>query len=143
MPDSAAPSPPNLQDPVTLLLINGTTVEQAESFCVTRGLNPTDAKAIVGEARKRITVAADYARDEQIGVAFMRLNDLYSKSVVAQDYRTALAAQKELSRTLSLYAIPGKAASGDQGGADAQTLRNQLERRLPPATQSDRKSISH
>ena len=32
MPDPAAPSPPNLQDPVTLLLINGTTVEQAESF---------------------------------------------------------------------------------------------------------------
>ena len=41
MPDSAAPSSPNLQDPVTLLLINGTTVEQAESFCVTRGMNPT------------------------------------------------------------------------------------------------------
>jgi hypothetical protein len=68
MPDSAAPSPPNLQDPVTLLLINGTTVEQAESFCVTRGMNPAEAKAIVGEARKRITVAADYARDEQIAL---------------------------------------------------------------------------
>jgi len=70
-------------------------------------VNPADAKAIVGEARKRITVAADYARDEQIGVAFMRLNDLYSKSVVAQDYRTALAAQKELTSHVEGKTVPG------------------------------------
>ena len=50
---------------------------------------------LVAEARKRITVAADYTRDEQIGRAVMRLDDLYAKSIAGQDIRTALQAQRE------------------------------------------------
>ena len=44
---------------------------------------PKNAKAIVGEAHKRITVAADYARDEQIGVAFMRLIEFAQRHSVS------------------------------------------------------------
>jgi len=79
-----------LRDRAVLLLINGMSVNAAETFCVQQGADADEAKRIVAEARKRITVAADYARDEQFGRAIMRLEDLYAKSVAAQDTRAAL-----------------------------------------------------
>jgi hypothetical protein len=74
----------------------------------------------VAEARQRITVAADYARDEQLGKAVMRLDDLYAKSIAAKDTRTALQAQRELNRLMGLYAAAdAAAAAGDSGDDDA------------------------
>ena len=79
----------------------------AETFCVQQGAAPEEAKQVVAVARQRITVAADYTRDEQLGRAIMRLEDLYAKSIAAQDTRTALQAQRELNRLFSLYVLPG------------------------------------
>jgi hypothetical protein len=67
----------------------------------------------------RSTVAADYARDEQLGKAVMRLDDLYAKSIAAQDTRTALQAQRELNRLLCLYSAGEKGAAPGQGEDDA------------------------
>ena len=93
-----------LRDRLVLLLTNGMTIETAEGYCVRQaGCDPDAARRIVAEARQRITVAADYARDEQLGKAVMRLDDLYAKSIAAQDTRTALQAQRELNRLLGLY----------------------------------------
>ena len=77
----------------------------------------------VNQARKRITVAADYTRDEQLGKAVIRLDDLYAKSIAAQDTRTALQAQRELNRLLSLYADARRLfAAGRVHGRNADQL---------------------
>ncbi len=75
-------------DRIVLLLTNGMSVEAAESYCLTQGLDPDAARRVVAEARQRITVAADYARDEQLGKAVMRLDGLYAKSIAGHDTRT-------------------------------------------------------
>jgi hypothetical protein len=113
-----------IQDKIVLLLTNGMTVESAEAFASQLpGMNLDQARRTVAEARKRITVAADYARDEQLGKAVMRLDGLYAKSIAAQDIRTALQAQRELNRLLSLYDGTGQNdQSGESPGDGAATL---------------------
>lgn len=64
---------------------------------------PNEAEAAWTEAAKRITLAADYHRDKEIGTAYVRLNDLYRRSLQIQDAKTALATQKELNKLLDLY----------------------------------------
>jgi len=104
----------SLRDRVVLLLTNGMTVEAAEGYCVKQGgLDSGAAARLVAEARQRITVAADYARDEQLGKAVMRLDDLYAKSIAGKDTRTALQAQRELNRLLGLYSMADADADDD------------------------------
>ena len=114
-----------LRDRAVLLLINGMSVNAAETFCVQQGADLDEAKRIVAEARKRVTVAADYARDEQFGRAIMRLEDLYAKSIAVKDTRTALQAQRELNRLLSLYGPHTDIRT--HGGEDATLQGKQLE----------------
>ena len=113
----------SLRDRVVLLLTNGMTVEAAEGYCVKQGgLDSGAAARLVAEARQRITVAADYARDEQLGKAVMRLDDLYAKSIAAQDTRTALQAQRELNRLLGLYSMADSGAAADTDDDAARRL---------------------
>ena len=108
-----------LRDRVVLLLTNGMSVEAAEGYALKQGnLDADAARRLVAEARQRITVAADYARDEQLGKAIVRLDDLYAKSVAAQDTRTALQAQRELNRLLGLYGGSGAGTSPDGEGSE-------------------------
>jgi hypothetical protein len=111
---------------VVLLLISGMSAEAAEGFCLQQGAAPEEAKQYVAEARKRITVAADYARDEQLGKAVIRLDDLYAKSIAAHDTRTALQAQRELNRLLSLYA-DARRTDPTSEEPDGPALRRQLD----------------
>ena len=90
-------------------MTNGMTVEAAEAYCLSQRQDLDTARRTVAEARQRITVAADYARDEQLGKAVMRLEDLYAKSIAGKDVRSAIAAQKELNRLLRLYDAPEQA----------------------------------
>lgn len=117
----------SLRDRAVLLLINGASAEATEALVLQLGADPGDAKQIVAEARKRITVAADYTRDEQIGRAVMRLDDLYAKSIAAQDTKTALQAQRELNRLLDLYADSNRHRDGAGAGDDVAEMRRQLE----------------
>ncbi|MBE7466799.1 MAG: hypothetical protein HS116_25290 [Planctomycetes bacterium] len=119
-------TPQTLKDRVILLLINGMSNEAAEGFCAQQGQAADQARSIVAEARKRITVAADYTRDEQIGKAVMRLEDLYAKSMAGQDIRTALQAQRELNRLLSLYA-DARRLDAPEDDAEAPVLRRQVD----------------
>jgi hypothetical protein len=117
--------PHTLRDRIVLLLISGMSAEAAEGFCLQNGQDLDSARQIVADARKRITVAADYTRDEQLGKAVMRLEDLYAKSIAGQDIRTALQAQREINRLMSLYALPNRSEAG--GDEDAGALRRQVE----------------
>jgi hypothetical protein len=119
----ASPAAAALADQVVLLLVGGLGLDAAERYCRQRGLDGPAAAAAMVEARKRITLAADYARDEQLGKAVKRLEDLYAKSLTAKDTRTALQAQRELNRLLDLYAPAGgpdggEVLPGEAGGAE-------------------------
>jgi hypothetical protein len=116
--------PHTTRDRIVLLLVNGMSAEQAEGFAIQSGADPETARQVVAEARKRITVAADYTRDEQIGRAVMRLDDLYAKSIAGQDIRTALQAQRELNRLLDLYAGSARAEDASEDGGE---LRRQVQ----------------
>lgn len=112
-----------LQDRVVLLLTNGMSLEAATAYCVREAGDAVSAERIVADARKRITVAADFARDERLGQAVMRLDDLYAKSIAGHDTRTALQAQRELNRLLGLYSEaesdpPNGNISGNSDGAE-------------------------
>jgi hypothetical protein len=56
------------------------------------------------KATELFTVLAAYRREIELGKAIARCTDLFSRSHRIQDYKTALAAQKELNELLGLYA---------------------------------------
>lgn len=114
----------SLQDRAVLLLINGMALAEVERFCMSRGLTAEDAKQTMAMARKRITITAEYTKDEYLGKAVMRLEDLYAKSVQVKDIKTALQAQRELNRLLDLY------GSGDAPGDEAEGGGSEDARRL-------------
>ncbi len=95
---------PDQLDQLALLLINGRTVEHAESVCLRQfKMSRAEAKSAVIDARQKITAAADFNRHEQFGLAVTRVNDLYMRAVDSGDVKDALSAQKELNRMMGLY----------------------------------------
>jgi hypothetical protein len=106
-------------DKLVLMLVSGvapTTVEQSATSKL--GLPAAKAKRLLKRAQAAITRAAEYNRDDEVGTAYLRLNDLYSRSIKASDTKTALTAQRELNRLLALYEAP---AEDPSPGADADT----------------------
>ena len=116
---------PGLQDRIVLLLTNGMALDAAQAYCLGQGQDLEAARLTVAEARKRITIAADFARDEQLGKAVMRLDDIYAKSIAAKDTRTALQTQRELNRLMGLYTP--KDSPDDAAPSDAQEALQRLE----------------
>lgn len=112
-------------DKIILMLIQGVPAADIEAAHDRLGMTVDQARAAILEARKKITIAADFNRDEQIAIAFTRLNDLYGKSSEI-DPKVALAAQKELNKLLSLYSGP-KAEAGQPGGTSSESAA-ELER---------------
>jgi len=113
---------------VVLWIVSGLFGADLEGACVSKlGIGPAGVKDIIAEARKRITIAADFARDEQIGKAVLRLEDIYAKSMTTAgaDPRTALQAQKELNHLMGLY----PADESGEGGLpeDEDDARRRLE----------------
>src|SRR5262245_46932476 len=115
-------------DKITLLLISGISTERAEIFARTdAGLNEEQAREAVATARQRISFAAAYTRDEQIGRAIMRIESIYTKSTAAKDHKTALHAQRELNRLMGLYSTGGSDVPEQSDVESANELRRQLE----------------
>ncbi|HUX03272.1 MAG TPA: hypothetical protein VMY35_20100 [Phycisphaerae bacterium] len=113
---------------VMLWMVGGVSGADLERMCVSKlGTDPAKAKKIVAEARKRITIAADFARDEELGAAVLRLRDIYAKSMTGAeaDPRTALQAQRELNRLMGLYAA-GESADGGPPD-DEDDVRRRLD----------------
>lgn len=103
------PTPPapafrsDIVEGLVLLLCSGISADTAGAKAAQKWeLTPELAGAHVLEASRRITLAADYNRDEELGKAHTRLNLIYAKSLTMSDLRVSLAAQKELNRLLDL-----------------------------------------
>lgn len=67
----------------------------------------------IARATARLQTHAATVRDEELGLAVLQLKDIYSRSYRVQDFKTALAARRELSELLGLYAPPKQVAVTD------------------------------
>ena len=69
---------------VLLWMVSGLSGADLETACVAKlDVDPSLVKDVIAEARKRLTLAAEYNRDELLGTALTRLNDLYSRCIRA------------------------------------------------------------
>ena len=95
---------PEVLDKIIRLLVAGAAEATVRHTAIERlGLDAPAADLALAEARRKITLAADYNRDAEIGTALTRLHQLFSQVMGLKDGMTALAAQREINRLLSLY----------------------------------------
>jgi hypothetical protein len=95
---------PESLEKVTLLLVTVRSKAAVRRACIDRlGMTATQADRAIREAGRKITLAADYHRDRELGTAIERLNECYKNSHALHDFKTCLASQKELNRLLQLY----------------------------------------
>lgn len=69
------------------------------------GIDDSLVYRYIDEALGEIKAAAVPNLKEEIGKALSRLQDLYAKCILIQDYKTALAVQKELNELLGFKSI--------------------------------------
>lgn len=104
-------------DKIVLLMVSGMSKADMENACVMKlGIEPHEVAAAIAEARRRLTLAAEYNRDEQLGTAITRMNDIYGRAIRAADIKTALTAQREINKLMDLY----REAAGSSGAGDAE-----------------------
>ena len=133
-------------DRVLLWMVSGLAGADLETACVAKlDVDPAHVKAVIAEARKRLTLAAEYNRDELLGTALTRLNDLYSRCIRAgvdgngPNLAKALDVQRELNRLTGLYrpASLGSYAEAGQFSEAAEELEAVGEHLLPLALTSE------
>jgi len=118
-------------DKITLLLVGGLPDDVAIQAAVSKlGMNRRDAKKGVEKARKAIGFAATIDRDQETGSAILRCRDLYQRAIQNSDYKTALAAQKELNNIMGLYhrGDPIKLSDDEHLAAEASEAISQLQK---------------
>lgn len=130
-------------DRVLLWMVSGLAGADLETACVAKlDVDPAHVKAVIAEARKRLTLAAEYNRDELLGTALTRLNDLYSRCIRAgadgngPNLAKALDVQRELNRLTGLYR-PASIQSLDNSSESADELAAVSEYLLPLALTSE------
>ena len=103
-------------DKAILMLTGGISRAAAEEIVVAKmSMTPREAKALVAQAARRLTLAANYNHDAELGTAITRLNDLFKRSLAIQDVKTCLAIQRELNKLMDLYRTPPKLPDDEQG----------------------------
>ena len=62
----------------------------------------------IASARKKLTALSEYHKAEELGRAIARLHKLYQSMIKVNDYKGAVAVQRETNLLLGLYAPPAK-----------------------------------
>jgi hypothetical protein len=112
------------------LLVNGLTRYQVLQFVATKTdwqLKPRQVDNYIQKASALIAQEAEYLRPKEIGKAIARLNAIFQGAVKVQDYKTAIAAQRELNKLLSLYEPPA-AQTLNINSADVSLLHRLMTR---------------
>lgn len=88
------------------LLVLGTSRAQIIQYASEKAWNVTDRQIdhYIQRANQRFEEESKVHQAHELGKAVRRLNDLYQKTLKVQDYRQALANQRELNALLGLYA---------------------------------------
>lgn len=103
------------------LLVLGLSRQEIMQYCSAWEITTRQIDVYIQKATERLKAHADYQREEQLGVAINRLNKLYRDNLKVQDYKGALAVQKELNTLLGLHAPSRHEVTGKDG--DALTIR--------------------
>lgn len=82
----------------------------------TWGIKERTIEYLISKANARFEAHAKTIRDLELGKAIAGLSDLYSRAHRVQDYKTCLAAQRELNELLGLYAPKRLEHTGPEGG---------------------------
>ena len=115
---------PAVADKVILLMIAGLRHQAVVDACREKlQIPPERIEEAIDTARRRITRAAEYDRDEVLGEAINRLDDLYQRALRVQDVKTALAAQREKDRLLLGAVAPSPDPPAEPGDADGDPAR--------------------
>lgn len=91
---------------VVLLMVSGQSGIDLANSCVKLGIAEDAIPDVISEAKLRIRKAANYDHNHELGVAYTRLNDLYTRTLKMGDFKTALSIQRDLTRLLSLSEKP-------------------------------------
>ena len=117
---------------VIIWMVSGMAGADLENACVAKlDVDPAQVKTVIAEARKRLTLAAEYNRNEMLGTALTRLNDIYARCIRAgadgngPNLAKALDVQKEINRLAGLY--PDPSALGQPDGMGTQAGDDDLE----------------
>jgi len=120
---------------VLLWMVSGLAGAELETACVAKlDVDPAHVKAVIAEARKRLTLAAEYNRDELLGTALTRLNDLYSRCIRTQNEAKALDVQREINRLTGLYRPAALLGGDDSGGGESSEELAAVAEQLLPLT---------
>lgn len=77
----------------------------------------------IERARRQMEIDTTAERDQRLTNARARLDALYAKAMIATDFRTALAVQREINQLESLYAPPAmNTLKLELAGTDPQLL---------------------
>ena len=129
---------PETLDKIQSLLISGLARAAVAEACRERlGLADEAVEPAIAAARRRIQLAADYDRDEEIGRTLGRCEDLYRRALAVQDTKSALAAERQRAKVLGIDRpgfLPEDRAAGPSGqpgaapdAAGAETRRAEPE----------------
>lgn len=107
-----------LREKVTIMLVAGMSVGQAEDAAVVKlGATKKAAAAAVGVVSKRIALAGHVDLRRELGMAISRYQDLYKRAISAGELKIAATAQGKLDRLLALHDVPTMGpAEGDEVG---------------------------
>ena len=124
-------------DQLVLLLISGTSLEKLKGYCVANfSMTEEEAVAAADQARRRISLAADFTKNEQLGMSINRLESIFSKATAAKDIKTALQAQRELNRLMGLY-VSDKTQSTGAGNEELERKLELIESYILPLQLTD------
>ncbi|MDR1382786.1 MAG: hypothetical protein LBJ67_02900, partial [Planctomycetaceae bacterium] len=104
-----------LNDVIVLLVTSRDSASVMEYCTKNYGLKASDSEKLVKEAQKRIVLAADYDRREEIGRAVIRFDAIYEECIKSSDSKTALSANIGKCRLLGLYEKEGQVDRTDVG----------------------------
>lgn len=120
------------EDQVVLLLVGGISLDAIRAQARRQGVSAARMRRLVAGARKKLAGSAGVARDEYLGKSVIRLEDLYSKAMAAKDVKSALQAQRELNRLLSLHKEQDSVEKSLGEGSEAQQRLDLIQAYLLP-----------
>jgi hypothetical protein len=77
-----------------LLLCKIPQLSKVRRACSELGFDENELDIAIAEARRQLTIAADYHRDEEIGKSIIRYEDIYHQAYKDKSYKLALSAEK-------------------------------------------------
>ena len=109
-----------------------------EKFTTDEGLCESTVDKDMGDARRLITASAAVHHEHEMGKALRRYELLFSKNMQVQDYKAALAAQKELCALIGLNAPQRHEISGP----DKQPIQAVMQHTVKSLDELDAQSLS-